>query len=150
MRTCIDLKKEFGSRYLIDRDPAYFAEYGPKPRVSDPWYWIIRTRTGHIYPQGGTKLAVSVDGHRGIVAKLKRLPFCQLQQDGTDGATFIFDVAECKRVARVVKPRRRRQLSPAQRACLLERGKSSRFSGAQSDLGRRERDIVANAAPMPC
>jgi hypothetical protein len=45
----------------------------------------------------------------------------RLHQDGDDGATIVFDVADFDKVAAVMKPLRRRQLSIEQRQACAER-----------------------------
>jgi hypothetical protein len=41
------------------------------------------------------------------------LPGVTVWQDGDDGVTVLFDVAEFSRVARILHPRRRRRTKPA-------------------------------------
>jgi len=107
---------------------------------------IIPCRFGHIYPHGDDMLAASVDGHPNVAGVLRRLSCCLIHQDGDDGElTAVFDVADFDRVAQVMKPRRRRRLSEARRAQLVEAGAKTRFqSGVQSDPGAHKRDPDAS------
>ena len=60
--------------------------------------------------------------------KLAALSGASLWQDGSDGATVLFDVALFPQVARLMHPRRCRRLSDEQRAKLIEAGAKHRFS----------------------
>jgi hypothetical protein len=56
-------------------------------------------------------------------------------QDGSDGITIVFDVADFSEVAKVMKPRRRRQMSEEQKRMTTERLAKYAFPSArQSDL----------------
>jgi len=113
----INLRKQFGKRFRVSKDPACDAEHMRSP---EPELMVMRCRTGaEIYPHGGTTLAVDLDGHRGLRKRLERLACCRPYQQGDGFACFHFDVADFKAVARIVKPYRRRQLSPEQRARLI-------------------------------
>jgi hypothetical protein len=114
---CIDLRERFGTKYLISYDPMR------RPGTAfDPWLCVIKCRSGaEIYPFGGSTLAVDLDEHRTIRARLKALPCCRPYQGGDFFASFLFDVADFKAVARIVKPYRRRQLTPEQREAAVER-----------------------------
>ena len=50
---CIDLKGRFGSRYRVEYEESYEAQYRPGARTRDPWLMIIPCRFGHIFPYGG-------------------------------------------------------------------------------------------------
>jgi hypothetical protein len=126
---CIDLAEQFGQRYRVEYEESYFAQYGPRARVDDPWLKIIPCRAGHICPWGGSKLAAATNKPGPTARKLAALPGAILWQDGSDGATVLFDVALFPRVAKLMDPRRCRRLSPEQRAKLIEAGAKHRFSG---------------------
>ena len=112
---CVDLRKRFGKTYRIIND-----ESAQGPRDRDPWVATIPCTKGHIYPQGGARLAAFRE--RGPTAqRLKRLPCVQVQCDGDDGVAVVFDVADFDAVAAIMKPRRRRSLSPEQRQAASER-----------------------------
>jgi hypothetical protein len=107
--TCIDLAQRFGRRYRVEYGPAYSAQYGRRARVNDPWLKIIPCRAGHLCPWGGSKLAAVTDRAGPLARKLAALPGVKLWQDGNDGATVLFDVADFGRVAKVMRPKRRRK-----------------------------------------
>jgi hypothetical protein len=112
---CIDLAERFGRRYRVEYEPAYAAQYGPRAKVNDPWLKIMLCRAGHICPWGGSMLAAVTDKAGPIARKLAALPRTTLWQNGSDGATVLFDVADFAEVANVLHPRRNRRLSDAQR-----------------------------------
>jgi hypothetical protein len=74
-----------------------------------------------IYPHGGDRLAVEVDGRPGLVKKLAALSGVELWQDGDGEKTFLFDVALFGPVAVVVRPRQRRRLPEGQRRACARR-----------------------------
>jgi hypothetical protein len=48
----------------------------------------------------------------GIAQALKALTFTTLHQDGSDGADVIFPVDRFEQVAKIMKPRKRRRMTP--------------------------------------
>ena len=134
MTECIDLLERFGEKFKIVKDESYHAEYGPNAWTHDPWYLQIRCRLGHIFPHGGSTLAVSLDGHPKIAKRLAALDCCQVYQHAEDGMTLLFDVADFKTVAKIVKPHRRAQLSEARKAELREQCHRMRAMKGQDGL----------------
>ena len=63
---------------------------------------------------GGDLLAGSVDGHPKMAKRLRRLTCCRVHQDADDGLTVLFHVDDFDRVARIMRPRLRRQPSEAE------------------------------------
>jgi len=129
--TCIDLKREFGSRYRIGLDPAAKHEPGG---THDPWMFTIRCQYGEIYPYGGEKLAFHCTGNI-IRRKLKEaFPDMEISNWSDDGeAIFIFHVDQFAEVAKFAKPRQRRQVSESERRRLAEIGRETQFSLAMRD-----------------
>jgi hypothetical protein len=114
--TCINLKRQLGRRYRIEYEESYFAQYGPHARVEDPWLMIVPGRYGHIFPHGGNLLAASVDGHPNVAGALRKLQCCRVHQDGDFGeVTVLFEVGDFDKVAKIIRPRRRRQVSAQER-----------------------------------
>lgn len=135
MPTCIDLKERFGQRCRIR-----YEDNGDRHRGRDPWLAMIDCRHGHIYPQGGDQLAASTDNRGAIARRLAALPCVRVMQDGDDGINVVFDAADFPTVAAVMKPKRRRSLTPDQIAERTERLRQYRFSTAsQSDSKPRRR-----------
>ena len=122
-RKCIDLKERFGRRYRIGYDESYHAEHGLNARIHDPWLMIVVCKFGRIFPHGGTTLAASVDGYPKVAGRLRRLSCCRVHQDGDFGElTVVFHVADFPKVAKILRPRRRRQVSPRERERLRAMG----------------------------
>jgi hypothetical protein len=118
----VNLRVKYGRSHLVQHDPSYYAEYGPRATKEDPWHMVIPGRYGHIYPFGGSKLAASTN-HRGSVAKrLAAMDCCEVYQDGDDGVTAIFDEGDFRKVASAIKARTTRKLSPAHRKKLVAAG----------------------------
>jgi hypothetical protein len=77
---------------------------------------IVPCRYGHIFPHGGNTLAASVDGYPKVAGVLRRLPCCRVHQNGDDGElTVLFEVGDFAKVAKIMRPRRRRHVSPQKR-----------------------------------
>ena len=123
MLACINLKERFGRRYRVTYEESYRADRGDSARAADPWLMIVPCRYGHIFPHGGNMLAASVDGHPNVAGVLRRLPCCRVHQDGDFGeVTIVFDVGDFAKVARIIRPRRRRQVSAVERERLRGMG----------------------------
>lgn len=123
---CINLKEHFGKRFRIRYEESYYVNR-TRDTLVDPWLMVLLCRYGHVFPHGGNLLAASVDGHPKLASVLRQLPCCRVHQDGDDGElTMVFDVSDFAKVAAVMRPKRRRQLSEAQRAAAAER--LARFS----------------------
>jgi hypothetical protein len=110
----IDLKAEFGRKWQIGLDEA------ARGRWADPWNFIVRCKHGHLYPVDGDRIGAATDRAGAIVRKLRAIDGVEVFQDGEDGANVVFHRAKLRFIARVMKPRLVRQLSPAQRAALAE------------------------------
>jgi hypothetical protein len=108
----IDLKAEFGGKWQIGLDEA------ARGRWADPWNYIVRCRHGHLYPVDGDRIGAATDRAGAIVRKLRAIDGVEIFQDGEDGANVVFHRAKLRYIARVMKPRSVRQLSPAQRTAL--------------------------------
>jgi hypothetical protein len=83
---------------------------------------------------------------------LAALPGAVLWQDGSDGATVLFDVALFPRVAKLMHPRRSRRLTPEHRVKLMEAGAKHRFgngSGARREAGPCFQSTPSGPEPAP-
>ncbi len=134
-KTCIDLLERHGHRYKIGRDEAYHADYGPNAWTHDPWLLTIECRNGQIYPHGGDYLAAATRTRGAVSTLLATLPGVEVVQDGADGINAKFHVRDFAAVAAVMKPRRKRKLSPEQRAAAVARLAEHQFK-PQSDARR--------------
>jgi hypothetical protein len=118
---CVNLRETFGERFRIAFDPAYDHRGVPRAKL-DPWMMTIPCQGGiTIYPHGGELLAVEVDYHPGIAKKLAAVEGVRLHQNGDGEKTFTFPVGLFDGIAGIVKPKRRRRLTDAQRAICRER-----------------------------
>jgi hypothetical protein len=117
--TCVNLSERFGQDYRVEYDPAARS----RTQRRDPWMQQMpcRGKGVTIYPYGGDRLAVEVDGRPGLVKKLTALPGVDLWQDGDGEKTFLVSVDQFATVAALVKPHRRRRLNPEERAKLVRR-----------------------------
>ncbi len=111
---CINLKERFGTTFRITRDEAC-------DNRADPWYYQIPGRMGTIYPYGGDTLAVEVDYHPFLFARLVRLGFTKVHQDGDHEKTLLFPADKIEEVATIVRSKRRRRLNPERRQEAIER-----------------------------
>jgi hypothetical protein len=124
---CIDLEERFGRRYRIEDEESCRAQYGRRAEVNDPWLKVILCRGGHIYPWGASTLAAATDRPGRAARKLAALPTVSLVQDGSDGVTVLFDVADFATVAKIMRPRRRRGGDKKALRRLAEVGAKTRF-----------------------
>jgi hypothetical protein len=131
MSNCINLRERYGKRYRIEFDPAHAAEHGKRSRFDDPWLQLVPCQRGHIYPHGGNMLGVATNGRGSTAVALSRLPGVTVVQDGDDGINAIFPAELLPKVAALVKPRRKRQLTPEQRERLATVGKATRLTAKQ-------------------
>src|SRR5262245_57890190 len=85
---------------------------------------------GTIYPFGGDRLAVEVDGRPLTARAIAAIPGVTLHQDGASEKTFVFPIELFERVAAVVRPRKQRRchLTGEQKREAGERLKAYRFS----------------------
>ena len=138
---CINLKERFGGRYRIGRDPSYHVEHGEHGRADDPWTMILLCQHGHVYPHGGDLLGAATDKLGGVARALMALPCCTVAQDGDDGVNVTFHVDDFRQVANLLKPRRRRQISEAERERLASLSAQHGFQARNASL------TMANRTP---
>jgi len=119
-KDCVNLRERFGQRYR--------AQYGPNARIEDPWLQIFPCKAGHIFPWGRSILAASTNSRGPTATKLAALDFATLHQDGDDRVTVLFPVERFSKVAALMHPKRRRQMTAKQRQRLVEAGAKYRFS----------------------
>jgi hypothetical protein len=128
MSDCINLKKRFGKKYRIVYDESR------QGREDDPWLQQIPCLRGHIYPHGGTKLGFASNKRGPTLTTLKALPGVETAQDADDGANLVFPVEMFDKIAKLVRPRQKRQMSEAQKAAAAAHlAKFSRKASVQSD-----------------
>lgn len=129
--TPIDLEVEFGRRWRIELDESAGG------RRKDPWLLTIPCRHGHLFAAGPDLIGAATNRAGAIVRKLRAIPGVLVVADGSDGANVTFTRAALRHVARVMKPRSCRKLSP-DHAAALARGRLSKkppSGGAISSAG---------------
>lgn len=99
---CVNLCADYGARYVVK------FEESRQGRERDPWLMVLPCKIGHVFPWGGSKLAASVDGYPRLAKRIASLPTARVHQDGDDGTTIVFDVAQFDAVAKIMRPKRRR------------------------------------------
>ncbi len=137
--TCINLKERFGDVYKIQYEESYHADRGENARTVDPWYMQIPCQHGHICPWGGGILVACTDRRGSVAKRLAKLPCAEMWQDGDDGINVKFHVDDFESIAAIMKPKRRRRLSPEHRQAAIERLKSHQFTARQDDSDERRR-----------
>ncbi len=141
METCINLKNRFGGRYRVVYEESFRADRGVRTRLEDPWLMIVPCRYGHIFPHDGSLLAASVDGHPNVAGVLRRLRCCRFHQDGDFGElTVLFNLVDFDKVAAIMRPRCRRQVSESEHERLRLIGLKNRFQAG----------VDVEHTPRPC
>ena len=128
---CIDLKCHFSDQYRVEFEESYYADHGERARTEDPWLMVVLCQHGHIYPHSHSQLGASTDRCGKTSNRLKRLACTTVAQDGSDGVNVIFEVSDFEKVAKIMKPRRRRRQTPEQRQASIERLARYRFTPAR-------------------
>jgi hypothetical protein len=119
MKPPLDLRAEFGRRWRIELDEAAGG------RWKDPWLFTVPCRNGHLFPAGPDRIGAATNRSGAIVRRLRQIDGAEVVADGSDGANVVFPLAAARYVARVMKPRSRRKLTPAH-AAALARGRLAR------------------------
>lgn len=143
MSQCINLKRRYGKLYRVKYEESYYAERGQGARAEDPWLMTLLCLHGHICPWGGELLAACTNNSGALAGRLMRLEFIRrdLSQVGSDGVNAVFHIEHFDEVASLMKPRKRRQMSPEQREAVRLRAQQHGFGRqllVSSDLSQRE------------
>jgi hypothetical protein len=115
----VDLRAQFGRRWRVELDESAGGRWG------DPWLFTVPCRNGHLYPAGPATIGAATNRSGAIVRRLREIDGAEVVADGADGANVLFPLAVARYVARVMKPRSRRRLSPSH-AAALARGRLAR------------------------
>jgi hypothetical protein len=127
--TPINLNKRLGKRYRIGWDPAYDPRNRPKDKL-DPWAMQIPGKFGTIYPYCESTLAVMIDHHVITANRVAKIPGVEIIQDGDEEKTFRFPIELFDKVAELVKPHRKPQLTEEQSREAVERLRGFQFRPA--------------------
>lgn len=134
-----NLKQLCGGRYKIVDDGTHDGN-----RAERMWCQEIQGRYGAIYPHGWDgSLAVRVDRPR-AVRKVRALGY-PVASDGEAEVVFVFPPSDIDRVARLIRARRRRRLSPEQRA-----RQAGILACARDELARRKSGPVSPCLGSGC
>jgi hypothetical protein len=136
---CVDLRPLARARRWRWRfEESYQAERDLATRGDGRWYVEVLCRRGMIYPAGGDQLIAYTDT-RGVLRKLLALdPALRVHQHGDAEASVRFPVALLDAVAGVLRPRRRRTLTPERARAI---GSATTY-GAQVRSGGPEAPIA--------
>ena len=118
---CINLQQQFGTRYRVTFDAAYSPKHVPRNKL-DPCMMLIPCQRGIIYSHGGDLLTVEVEGRRVTANRLRQLDCTTTCQEGASVLAVTVQAADVAEVAAIVKPKRRRQVSDAERQRLASIG----------------------------
>lgn len=146
---CVNLRDRFGQRYRIAHEESFRAE---RSRGTDPWSLVLRCRFGHIFPWGGNTLAASVDGHPKVAGRMRELDCVQVVQDGDLGElTVTFDAKDFAKVAEILRPRRRRQVTEEQREQLIAQLRRRNPGASEAPIKEQHtaRGGVSKSEPEP-
>ena len=120
--TCVNLRKVFGDRFRVKYEESYYVEK-PEFRAEEaPWLMIIVCQHGHICPWDGNRLLFCSDTRGPVLNRVMRLPYVRVAQLGSDGGNVTFPVEHFAEVAAIVRPKRRKRLSPERRAQMARIG----------------------------
>ena len=131
---CVDLRPwAKANRYRFRLEESYRVESFAHVRGDGRWYVEILCKNGLIYPHGGTNLlAYAKPGASPDIAKL---PGVHLHQTKGRARVFKFPIERLDEVAAILKPRKRRTLSPDRARAM---GKATAY-GAQARKSDQER-----------
>ena len=149
--TCTNLMERFGDRFKIGFDPAYDPKHRPKDKLA-PWYLVIPCQRDEIYPHGGDTLIAEVEDRPITRNRLTSLDCTSVHQEGDHFAAFRFHVDDFDAVAEIVLPRKRRQVSEAEKERLRNLSAKHGFKSQphQPEHGERNqwnRGVAASFLP---
>lgn len=116
----IDLKKEFRDKYKVTTEEPH------ESSMISKYYQIIGKR-GIVYGWDKENVEMLVQNTH-IATRLIRLKTFKLKNDYDDGASFIVPLARIYEAFNIIKPKKRRHLSPEQRQKCIERLATMRSS----------------------
>jgi hypothetical protein len=109
---CINLLHRYGTRYKVFNE----VERRPARAKDDPWDHVLVGRNGSValWSYDGRLVAIT---HSLVMTKrlLEKVPGAKKVQDGDDGANIAFESEHLDVVALILRLRRKRQYTPAQR-----------------------------------
>lgn len=130
----VDLRKVAGGKLLVTYEESYWAERPEFRRLERRALQIVQCRYGHLYVHG-EEVGWASDRRGVIQNRVLAVPGVWVLQDGDDGANVAVPVSSLPEVLRIVHPKRKRFLSPEQRAAAVERLRPYKFTkrGGRAD-----------------
>ena len=126
--SCVDLQAAYGSRFKI-RKEADGITWNETPERERVWLLELPCKHGVIHPQGDDILAATITSRK-IGKMVAALP-CIRTSRGDVERVVTFHVDDADAVLELLRPSRRRQISPEERDRLVAIGQHHRFHGAQ-------------------
>ncbi len=125
----INLREKFGQGYRVVYEESYYTDQKKNGTKAEAVaLQIMPCKYGHIFPWGLDRLAASTD-HKGKIAnQLTKLDCCRVEQDGNDGVTVSYSPADFDKVAKFMKPSRRKKLTLERREAFIEAGRAHQFT----------------------
>lgn len=120
------------NRYRYRLEESYKAESSSHVRGDGRWFVEVFCRNGLLYPFGGGLLLAYA--RPGVATRIARLPDAQLHQTDGTARVFRFPVDRLDEVAAILKPKKRKTISPEHLRALQEGRKSLSRSGANQFL----------------
>ena len=127
MTTCINFKKQFGDKHKIRVTPGY------EKFSRDPWNFEVICKFGVIYPNGDDELGfVPYEEIKEAPVKITKnaldratealmISGCLIpREESSDPKNLLFRLKDFRQVAKIVKPRRKRQMNKEQRQAAIE------------------------------
>lgn len=117
---CLNLRELFGDKFRITHDESYAGERSEFRSAEEPWLQIIPGQLGHVFPWSETRLAAATHRRGPVARRLMAIPGVRVEQDAADGVNVSFLPDLFGQVADLLRLKRRRQVSEAERARLAE------------------------------
>ena len=111
---CVDLRQRFGKKHRVRFEESHEGTTG---KGADPWTMEMpcQGKGVTIYPFGGKMLAVEINNRPILAKRVAALPDVTCRQDGQHEKTFLFHVDQFDQVSELVRPRKRRSMTPEQK-----------------------------------
>ena len=155
---CVDLRATFGDAYRYAMDPGFT---GPGCEQERAWCTRMPCHRGEITPWGDRLLCWSspkpgtcyrtgpnkdepIRGGTLVANQVYGIPGTEVAQCGDDGWNVVFDADLFDQVAEIVRPRRRKQISEAERERLAELSRQYSAEGL-----RKARASLSVATGLP-
>jgi len=112
--------------------------------TDNPWDLVIRGSSGFVAPWGGEFLLACTRGRQATRKLLAVVPGAEVTQDGSDGQNFKFHKDHFPTVAAILRLRKRRRLTEAQR--LAAAGRLARHAFSRGHPGTNSTDDAPSPA----